>query len=255
MTASVVEFISGLVCFVAIIALFGFIFKCIDVRIRVDIRSNHAQHQNVNQKVNAKDLITMFDKLTGFYDKMFMDAGSAGVYGGVDGTILPSYLLPLFEIVKKDLEQDGNTENGLPSYCGIDFGSGLSFAMLCYFAYFMNLNMKGVENQRFRYLQSMQLHERLLQEDNDDINSIVLKCDIHMNTSMQDAFNYIKTPIRLVYMFCCGWNKDDKVAVVKWMSESRYAANIKYFITDIRLYVERYNKFSGALFLIILIYY
>ena len=105
MTASVVEFISGLVCFVAIIALFGFLFKCIDVRIRVDIRSNQAQLQNVNQKVNAKDLITMFDKLTGFYDKMFMDAGSAGVYGGVDGTILPSYLLPLFEIVKKDRVQ------------------------------------------------------------------------------------------------------------------------------------------------------
>ena len=114
------------------ILLFGFIFKCIDFRIRIDIRSNQTQHQNVNQKVNAKDLITRFDKLTGFYDKMFMEAGSAGVHGGVDGTILPSYLLPLFEIVKKDLEQDGNAESGLPSYCGIDFGSGLSFAMLCY---------------------------------------------------------------------------------------------------------------------------
>ena len=56
-------------------------------------------------------------------------------------------------------------------------------------------------------------------------------------------------------MFCCGWDKADKVAVVKWMSESRCAANIKYFITDIDLSVERYDKFSGTLFLIILIYY
>ena len=40
MTAFVVEFISGLVCFVAIIALFGYIFKSIDLRIRIDIRSN-----------------------------------------------------------------------------------------------------------------------------------------------------------------------------------------------------------------------
>ena len=52
------------------ILLFGFIFQCIDFRIRIDIRSNQTQHQNVNQKVNAKDLIIMFDKLTGFYDKM-----------------------------------------------------------------------------------------------------------------------------------------------------------------------------------------
>ena len=50
--------------------------------------------------------------------------------------------------------------------------------------------------------------------------------NIHMNTSMQDAFNYIKTPIRLVYMFCCGWKDDDKKAVLNRMRTSRYAANI-----------------------------
>ena len=129
-----IELIFGLLCFVTGVLLFGFIFKCIDFRIRIDFRTNQTQ----SQKVNAKDLITMLDKLTGCYDKMFMDAGSTRMHGGVDGTILSSNLLPLFEIVKKDLEQDGNTESGLPSYCGIDFGSGLSFAILCCFCYFMN---------------------------------------------------------------------------------------------------------------------
>ena len=164
MTASVVEFISGLVCFAAIIALFGYIFKSIDLRIRIDIRSNQTLTiESQNKKVNGKDLIRMFHKLVNFYNTMFMDAGSAGVLGGVDGTILPSYLLPLLELVKKDLEQDGNNESGLPTYCGIDFGSGLSFAMLSYFIYFMNLNMKGVEHNPLRFLQCLQLHERLLQ--------------------------------------------------------------------------------------------
>lgn len=50
MKASAVEFIFELVCFVAVIALFGFIFKRIDLRIRIDIKSTQMQNKHVNKQ-------------------------------------------------------------------------------------------------------------------------------------------------------------------------------------------------------------
>ena len=225
-----------------ILLLFSFILLVFHLLSRFGffkVKVIEEEEEEEKKKEGPTGFVTFFYNLQTIYHYLY-PAGTAGLSGGVDGSIRPSYLLRLLTKVKETEETNNLSyhSDSNPQYCGIDFGCGNSSTMFA-IAYLLNIYMYGFEYNPSRYHSSLafQLHcslyECLL------ISSNVLKCKILQTTNNMraSAFDKIDTPIRFIYMFCLGWSEAHKKAVLDWIfsENTTYTDNLKHFITDIKL--------------------
>ena len=199
---------------------------------------------NVNRYQDG--LFKIFKHLQDKFDQQF-SLGTAGHFGGVDGTINPAAFYKQIEKVRTaDSSDHVNNDTEAPVFAGVDIVSGSGVIALA-LAFIFNYQMCGIKSNSLRFCTSLKFREHTIERDIGIFKQLVNKTQIYDNVinKLNTALAKIQTPIRFVYMFCLGWDLVDQLTALEWMtSDSKYTKNMKHFITDIKLSDRDYRDYT-----------
>ena len=133
---------------------------------------------NINRDQDG--LFAIFTYLQDIFDQK-ISSGTAGHYGGVDGTINPAAFYELIKRVRiADASDQVNNDTEVPVFAGVDSGSGSSVIALA-LAFIFKYQMYGIESNSLRFYTSLKFREHIVEEDIGLFKQLVNKTQISDN--------------------------------------------------------------------------